>query len=133
MSPEYKAMIACHEIGHTLGLDHQDTTFDNQPLGTCLDYSNNPLPNQQPNHVDYQTLVNVYSSPAPYSTVDVPPIQLALFNQKAPRQWGRLIRATRDQSELIFARELAPGHVVFTHVNRVPGELLNDEDQYPQP
>lgn len=132
MSDEYKAMIACHEIGHSLGLDHQDTVFDNEPLGTCLDYSNNPLKNQQPNQIDYQTLLEVYSAPAPYSTVAVPPVQLALVDQKSPKQWGKLIRVSRDQGELVFAREIGAGKVLFTHVNRVPGEQINDEDPNPE-
>src|SRR4029453_16093677 len=36
--PEWRALVACQEIGHDFGLDHQDENFDNANLGTCMDY-----------------------------------------------------------------------------------------------
>ncbi len=33
----------CQEIGHDFGLDHQDENFNNPNLGTCMDYTNDPL------------------------------------------------------------------------------------------
>lgn len=38
-TPAWRNLVSCQEVGHTLGLDHQDTNFNNTPLGTCMDYS----------------------------------------------------------------------------------------------
>jgi hypothetical protein len=59
-SPAWRNLVMCQEVGHTLGLGHQDENFDNQPLGTCMDYSNDPTPNQHPNGHDYDQLVAMY-------------------------------------------------------------------------
>lgn len=62
--PEWRRLVTCQEIGHTLGLDHQDTTFGNANLGTCMDYTNTPLgppSNEHPNQHDYDQLVSIYT------------------------------------------------------------------------
>ena len=52
--------VVCHELGHILGLDH--FTDDKLiPKGTCMDYNNNPFPNLQPDHHDFEELERVYS------------------------------------------------------------------------
>jgi Metallo-peptidase family M12B Reprolysin-like len=133
MTKDYKTMIACHEIGHTFGLDHQDTTFSNANLGTCLDYTNNPRGNTQPNSVDYNTLEAVYSTTLSFSTVSsASTLQVALVDLKSPRNWGRLVKGTRNGSELVFVKELGPGTSIITFATLVPGELLKDEDKHPQ-
>jgi len=38
----YRSLVACQEIGHTLGLAHADVTYTNANLGTCMDYTNDP-------------------------------------------------------------------------------------------
>ena len=32
----------CHEVGHTVGLQHSDTIRTNLNIGSCLDYTNDP-------------------------------------------------------------------------------------------
>lgn len=59
--PAWKYEIMCHEIGHVLGLDHQDTDLWNTPLGSCMDYSEDPTLNQRPNKHDYEVLEEIYS------------------------------------------------------------------------
>lgn len=62
--PEWRQFVACQEIGHDFGLDHQDTNFDNPNLGSCMDYTNNPLgppDNTHPNAHDYDQLQTIYS------------------------------------------------------------------------
>jgi hypothetical protein len=49
--------VSCQEVGHTLGLDHQDENFNNANLGTCMDYKNNQSTNQHPNKHDYDQFV----------------------------------------------------------------------------
>jgi hypothetical protein len=133
MNKDYKIMIACHEIGHTFGLDHQDTMFSNTNLGTCLDYTSSPRGNLQPNAVDYTTLAEVYTTTLAFSTVStVSNLQLALVDLKSPRNWGRLVRETRNKGELVFVKELGPGQSIITFATLVPGEGLKDEDKHPQ-
>ena len=63
----WRQMVMCQEIAHTFGLDHQDETFDNKNLGTCMDYTNDPdgtldkqLTNEYPNDHDYDQLASIY-------------------------------------------------------------------------
>src|SRR3990167_9061656 len=56
----WKNLVMCQEVGHTLGLDHQDEAFDNPNLNTCMDYTNNPESNQLPNAHDYDELGIIY-------------------------------------------------------------------------
>ena len=71
-TPAWRNLVSCQETGHTFGLDHQDTTFDNVNLGTCMDYTNAPdggvvngfdygPSNTAPNQHDYDELVTIYT------------------------------------------------------------------------
>ena len=51
--------VLCQEVGHTLGLDHQDES--GADLDTCMDYSDK-LDNPHPNAHDYQQLETIYKS-----------------------------------------------------------------------
>jgi hypothetical protein len=53
-----KQHVMCQEVGHTLGLDHQDES--GADLNTCMDYSN-ALDNPHPNAHDYQQLETIYT------------------------------------------------------------------------
>src|SRR5262245_46251691 len=57
----WRNLVMCQEIGHTLGLDHQDTDFNNPNLGSCMDYTNDPSTNQHPNAHDYEELELIYA------------------------------------------------------------------------
>ena len=64
----WRALVACQEIGHDFGLDHQDENFDNPNLGTCMDYTNDAdgggtygPSNEHPNQHDYDQLATIYS------------------------------------------------------------------------
>ena len=41
-TPPWHRLVMCQEVAHDFGLDHQDETFDNPNLGTCMDYTNDP-------------------------------------------------------------------------------------------
>lgn len=56
-----KQQVVCQEIGHTFGLDHQDESFNNTNLGTCMDYTSNPIGNEHPNLHDYEELETIYA------------------------------------------------------------------------
>lgn len=60
-TPAWRNLVSCQEVGHTVGLAHQDESFTNPNLNTCMDYTNNPESNQHPNQHDYDMLVTIYS------------------------------------------------------------------------
>ncbi len=70
--PEWRRLVVCQEIAHDFGLGHQDVTFNNRNLGSCMDYTNDPdggpggasetdPSNEHPNQHDYDQLVTIYS------------------------------------------------------------------------
>ena len=85
-TPAWRQMVACQEIGHTFGLDHQDTNFNNTNLGTCMDYTNDPtgtagtngnLANTSPNQHDYDELVTIYTHLDSSTTIGAAPVTIA--------------------------------------------------------
>lgn len=54
----WKQSVTCQELGHDVGLDHQDENFDNQSLFSCMDYQDPPY--EFPNDHDYEQLVTIY-------------------------------------------------------------------------
>jgi predicted Zn-dependent protease len=54
----WKQSVTCQEIGHNLGLDHQDEDFNNQSLFSCMDYQNPPF--EYPNTHDFEQLTSIY-------------------------------------------------------------------------
>lgn len=117
--PEWRNLVACQEIGHTFGLDHQDENQTNPNLGTCMDYSSKPLgppSNEHPNTHDYDELVIIYQHLDGTST-----IAPALVASAAPADdWGRAIRFTREGKGRIFVKDLRPNQQVVTFVIWVP-------------
>ncbi len=70
-TPAWRAMTACQEIGHTLGLAHNDTIKTDLNKGTCMDYTNDPtgtkggpngkLANLAPAASDFAALNTIYA------------------------------------------------------------------------
>ena len=68
----WRAMTACQEIGHTLGLAHNDTIKTDLNKGTCMDYTNDPtgtysavngyLANTAPASSDFAALNGIYAT-----------------------------------------------------------------------
>jgi hypothetical protein len=58
-----KEHVMCQEVGHTFGLDHQDTSGIS--LNTCMDYyhntSNSDTKSTTPNQHDYDELATIYA------------------------------------------------------------------------
>ena len=67
-TPAWRATVACQEIGHAFGLDHQDEDQSNDDLKdangieSCMDYTSNPAGNGQPNFHDYEELAVIYDN-----------------------------------------------------------------------
>ena len=55
---DWKQSVACQELGHNIGLDHQDEDFDNKSLLSCMDYQDPPY--ERPNAHDYAQLGTIY-------------------------------------------------------------------------
>ncbi|MEP6998576.1 MAG: hypothetical protein ABI900_13075 [Betaproteobacteria bacterium] len=70
-TPEARRYVLCQEVGHTLGLDHQDEDFRNESLGTCMDYTaaSDFVNNLTPNRHDYQQLELIYEHLDSFTTV----------------------------------------------------------------
>ena len=52
----------CHEIGHGLGLPHWDEDFRNEDMGNCMDYTNRPENNMEPDENLFSYLWQLYGS-----------------------------------------------------------------------
>ncbi len=121
----WRNLVSCQEVGHTLGLDHQDTNFNNANLGTCMDYTNDPSTNQHPNQHDYDELVTIYSHLDSFTTVlsareealpnDMPPAMNDI-DLKGPAQWGKVIQRSDDGRYMLFELDFGNGNKVFTWV-----------------
>lgn len=119
--PEWRTLVMCQEVGHILGLGHQDESMSNKNLGTCMDYTNSPLRddgaggNLHPNAHDYSLLETIYQHLDTSTTLS----QTSAASAPAevgddPREWGAEIRSNGRAS--VFERNLGNGQKVFTHV-----------------
>jgi hypothetical protein len=57
-TPDWKQSVTCQELGHNLGLDHQDEDFNNTSLSSCMDYQTPPYPSA--NGHDFEQLAKIY-------------------------------------------------------------------------
>jgi len=128
-SSAWRHLVMCQEVGHTLGLDHQDEAFANVNLGTCMDYTNDPdgsangqLSNVSPNAHDYDQLSLIYAHLDGTTTVgnttaarNLPPAMRQIaFATRA--QWGKLIRTTDNGRTGVFELDFGGGFRVHTFV-----------------
>ena len=134
----WRHLVMCQEIGHTLGLDHQDTTFGNLNLGTCMDYTNDPdgtvknqLSNEHPNQHDYEELVTIYTHLDGTTTVNQAVNQMPAAandigsgrsSQVGTAQWGKLIHSTNGGRTERYELDFGGGHKLFTFVIWAEGE-----------
>jgi len=63
---DWKQSVTCQELGHNIGLDHQDEDFNNTSLKTCMDYQNPPWPT--PNNHDFEQLSIMYGHTDSYDS-----------------------------------------------------------------
>lgn len=127
-SADWRNLVLCQEVGHTFGLDHQDETFGNANLGTCMDYTNNPagpLRNMRPNYHDFEQLELIYNhtpdssgggTPKGKGKGGMPAEMLEDLGDRA--QWGKLIRESNGGRTAVYERDFGGGHKVVTFVIR---------------
>ncbi len=113
-TPAWRNLVLCQELGHTFGLDHQDEVFDNSPLGTCMDYTNDPTLNQQPNAHDYDQLAAIYGGHLDSVNTAAPASAALAPQDSTPGDWGRLVKSKGRTA--IYERDLGRGKKVFTFV-----------------
>jgi hypothetical protein len=127
--PEWRRLVMCQEIAHDFGLDHQDEAFDNGNLGSCMDYTNNPLgppSNEHPNQHDFDQIATIYSHLDSTTTIKLltrairaMPPAMNDIDFEGLRQWGRVIGGAKSgDGHLISIHELdfGNGNRVITHV-----------------
>ena len=130
-TPAWRNMVMCQEVGHTLGLAHQDEAFDNPNLGTCMDYTNDPArndgfgDNQHPNQHDYDELGIIYahldSTNTVFQSIDgggkgKPANVGQNIDLNDPSAWGQAIRQDAQGKNSLFERDLGNGEKLFTFV-----------------
>ena len=117
-TPAWKNLVMCQEVGHNFGLDHQDEDFSNEPLGTCMDYSSDPEPNQHPNRHDYEQLQIIYDHLDSTSTVGPLPSDVTNATFEKVSDWGRLVKS--EGQTAIYERTFGSGYKVVTFVIWAP-------------
>jgi hypothetical protein len=112
----WRQFVVCQEVGHIFGLDHQDEVFTNANLNTCMDYTNNPASNQEPNAHDYRQLEEIYEHLDTTTTVgaDVPRGNGVDIDN--PSEWGRLMESSHGGRTQTFERDFGQGRKMITHV-----------------
>jgi hypothetical protein len=127
----WRNLVSCQEVGHTLGLDHQDENFNNPNLGTCMDYTNSPGTNQHPNTHDYNQLVTIYSHLDSFTSVKhldeaagPEPPAWRNIDLAGPGQWGKLIGQTDGGMTAVYEQDFGNGFKVVTFVIWADPDLL---------
>lgn len=123
--PEWRRLVMCQEIAHGFGLDHQDEAFDNTNLGTCMDYTSNPLgppSNEHPNAHDYEELEIIYAHLDGITTVGQSvtrnagkmPEWAATGEFGNASDWGKEIR--NNGHVALYERDFGGGNKLFSFV-----------------
>lgn len=130
-TPAWRSAVACQEIGHDFGLDHQDENFDNVNLGSCMDYSRNPAggiyngfdygpSNEQPNAHDYDQLLTIYNHNDGFTTATPAAVRGSAATSEpagaSPAEWGTAVRRDAQGRPTVFLKVLGRGQFKVTHV-----------------
>lgn len=127
-TPAWRQLVMCQEVAHDFGLDHQDESFSNLNLGTCMDYTSKPSgppSNEHPNTHDYEQLELIYAHLD--ATVATLTTRINGQNQRDTErngeidfsdraEWGRELRRDSRGRANLYERDLSRGKKVITHV-----------------
>ena len=138
--PEWRALVACQEIGHDFGLGHQDEVFGNVNVGSCMDYTNAPAggtvggfnygpSNEHPNTHDTNELSIIYGQTDSYTTTSAatnfgirgvgakPPQELVPVEIGDTRaSWGVAVHRDGKGRADRFLLSVGGGRKIATHV-----------------
>jgi len=115
----WRSLVACQEVGHTLGLGHQDENYNNPPITphTCMDYF---IPDQNevvhPNQHDYDQLGLIYAHLDSTTTVGQAVARLGRDDAGEADDVGRVIRNDSQGRPSLYERDLGKGEKLFTFV-----------------
>jgi hypothetical protein len=114
-TPAWRNLVSCQEVGHTIGLDHQDENFNNPNLGTCMDYTSDPSTNQHPNTHDYDELQIIYAHLD--STTTLGQTTTAQGGAaESPAEWGELVSSSHDGHLETYVRDHGNAEQTVTFV-----------------
>ncbi len=65
-SPQWRLSVTCQELGHNVGLGHQDENFNNTSLESCMDYQDPPW--EFANAHDFEQLQIIYGHTDSYDS-----------------------------------------------------------------
>ena len=119
----WKNLVMCQEVAHTFGLDHQDETFNNTNLGTCMDYTNDPdgtiynqLSNEQPNVHDFAELGIIYAHLDSSTTLSAGVPGSNGQDVEDAKDWGKVVKKDAKGKPSLYEKDLGKGDKIYTHV-----------------
>lgn len=139
-TPAWRAAVTCQEIAHDFGLDHQDESFDNVNLGSCMDYSRNPAggvyngfdygpSNESPNRHDFDQVAAIYNhddgSTTAAASTNFGVREVGRGSPQgpssepagvSPAEWGRAVARDAHGRPNVFVKDLGAGQRKVTHV-----------------
>ncbi|MGB2716585.1 MAG: hypothetical protein WBC51_20545 [Vicinamibacterales bacterium] len=127
-TPAWRRLVTCQELAHDFGLDHQDETFTNRNLGSCMDYTSDPdgggsfgPSNEHPDPHDFEQLELIYQHVDATTTAGAAlphgaPSAMRDILLEGPNQWGNLVRASRNNRIQVYELDFGRGNKVVTHV-----------------
>ena len=133
-TPAWRRLVTCQEIAHDFGLDHQDETFANTNLGSCMDYTDDPdggaggassndPSNEHPNSHDFQQLESIYAHLDSTTTVGaalpaITPPAMRNLVLNGVEQFGPIVKVVKNGPGLATYHEqdFGNGNKVITHV-----------------
>lgn len=116
---EWKQLVVCQEVAHTLGLDHQDEDFGNANVGSCMDYTSNPASNMHPNQHDFDQLETIYAHLDTFNSNFSPVASTqgaSNVDTEDKSKWGKEVKKSKDNKHSLFERNLGNGEKVITFV-----------------
>lgn len=120
---DWRQLVTCQEVGHIFGLAHQDESFNNANLGTCMDYTSSPAGNTSPNAHDYEQLELIYAHDHGSDGGGKPDKGNNGNGKGKPNnagleqsEWGRAIHSDPDGRPDVFELVLTDGSKLITHV-----------------
>jgi hypothetical protein len=117
----WRQLVMCQEVAHAFGLDHQDEDFSNENLGTCMDYTSDPVGNERPNGHDFDELEDIYAHLDSTTTLagdDAPGGGKGRGNKnlEAPTEWGKAVREDARGRTSLYERDFGGGKKLLTFV-----------------